>query len=202
MIQARCLLHAPMAWSDRTTFLRAWLRDPLRIGAALPSGRALTRLMTRDLSLADGPVVELGAGTGAFTRALIRRGVPEHRLALIEADAEFARRLVFRFPRARVLRMDAAHIDDVGSFFGGERAGSFLSSLPLRTMSMRRVLQLLRCAFRRHLRPDGAFYQYSYLPRCPIPARVLARLNLQVERLGWTAANLPPAFAYRLRRRG
>lgn len=187
-----------MARSDRSMFLRSWLRDPARIGAALPSGVALTRLMTQHVAGGDGPIVELGAGTGAFTRALLRRGVPEHRLALIEADADFARALVFRFPYARVLRMDAGDLGEVDSFFGGERVGAFLSSLPLLAMPLRRVARILDSAFRRHLRRSGAFYQYSCLPRCPVPARLLDRLGLRAERIGWTVANLPPAFVYRL----
>lgn len=194
-------MNGMMARSDRSMFLRSWLRDPLRIGAILPSGQALAELMTRHITAADGPVVELGAGTGVFTRALIRRGVPEHRLALIEADPEFARGLVFRFPQARVLTMDAARINQVDSFFGGERVGTFISGLPLVSMPIQRVVGILGSAFRHHLRRDGAFYQFTYLPRCPIPARILDRLGLTATRIGWVAANMPPALVYRLRRR-
>jgi len=35
-------------------------------------------------------VIELGPGTGALTRALLARGVPLHRLALVEADPQLA----------------------------------------------------------------------------------------------------------------
>ena len=46
--------------------------------------------MTTHVNHLDGPVIELGPGTGVFTRALLARGVPTHRLALIEADPVFA----------------------------------------------------------------------------------------------------------------
>ena len=49
-------------------------------------------------------------GTGAFTQMLVARGVPEDRLALIEADKTFAQMLKVRFPHARVLVMDATDL--------------------------------------------------------------------------------------------
>lgn len=189
-----------MARRDRSMFLRSWLRDPLRTGSAPPAGRALARLMTQHVAAIDAPIVELGAGTGVITRALLRRGVPEHRLALIEADPQFARTLPFRFPQARVLHMDATEVGQVGSFFGGARAGAFISGLPPTSMSTRRLYGLLASAFRHHLRSDGVFYQFTYLPRCPLPQRLLERLGLCAERVGWVGANLPPAMVYRLRR--
>jgi phospholipid N-methyltransferase len=189
------------ARSDRSMFLRSWLRNPLQVGAILPSSRALADLMTQEIPAIRGPIVELGAGTGVFTHALIRRGVPVHRLALVEANPEFARGLVFRFPQARVLRMDAVDIKQVDSFFGGERVGAFLSGLPLRSMPAECVFEILDGAFHRHLRRDGVFYQFTYLPRCPVSAYALERLGLCAERIGWVASNLPPAFVYRLSRK-
>ncbi|WP_291183885.1 phospholipid methyltransferase [Dokdonella sp.] len=191
-----------MARRDRSLFLRSWLRDPLRIGSAWPSGRALAQRVARHVGAVDAPVVELGAGTGAITRALLRSGVPEHRLALIEADPHFARALLFRFPQARVLHMDAAAIGEVGPFFGRVRAGAFVSAVPPTSLSTRRLYALLASAFRHHLRSDGVFYQFTCLPRCPVPSRLLARLGLCAERVGWVGANLPPVAVYRLQRSG
>jgi len=194
-------MNGMMARSDRSMFLRSWARDPLRIGAVLPSGRALAELMTAQLSAADAPIVELGAGTGVFTRALIRRGVPEHRLALVEADPEFAHRLVFRFPQARVLNMDAARINQIDSFFGDRQVGTFVSGLPLLSMPVQRVAAIIGMAFRHHLRRGGAFYQFTYLPCCPVSKRILDRHGLKAERVGWVLANLPPATVYRISRK-
>ncbi len=67
-------------------------------------------LITRDIQPDDGPVLELGPGTGVFTKALLARGVSERDLTLIEYGSEFMRMLQFRFPQARVLWMDAAQL--------------------------------------------------------------------------------------------
>ena len=60
--------------NDFLAFFRAWLRDPFRVGAAAPSSRALAAMMTAEITPALGPVIELGPGSGVFTRAILARG--------------------------------------------------------------------------------------------------------------------------------
>lgn len=188
-----------MALNDTLSFLRAWLRDPRGIGAVTPSGAALARLMTAHVSQLDGPVIELGPGTGALTRALLARGVLPHRLALIEADPHFADALTKRYPKATILRMDAAQLGNTESLFGEERACAVVSGLPLLSLSPREVIAILRGAFH-HLRADGAFYQFTYGPRCPVPSAILNRLGLRASRIGRAIINVPPAGVYRITR--
>lgn len=184
---------------DRLLFLSSWLRDPLRIAAVQPSGRALAHLITSQIGAGHAPVVELGAGTGVFTHALIERGVPEHRLALVEGDPAFARMLATRFPLARVLGMNAEDVGRVDAFFADATPGAVVSGLPLLSMPPRRVTAILGGMFG-HLRDDGAFYQFTYMPYCPVPARVLEPLGLSARRIGWVGANMPPAAVYRIAR--
>ena len=81
---------------------------PRTVGAIAPSGTGLANLITSEITAATGPVLELGPGTGVFTEALLARGVKENDLTLIEYGSDFMRLLQARFPRARVLWMDAA----------------------------------------------------------------------------------------------
>jgi len=61
---------------DEVRFLHSWLQNPLRTGAVSPSGRALAKTMAGFVDpKQDGPVIELGPGTGPVTSALIARGV-------------------------------------------------------------------------------------------------------------------------------
>ena len=184
--------------ADVLTFLRAGLRDPRRLGAVAPSGRALARLITSEIAVSSGPVIELGAGTGVFTRALLDRGIPERELVLIEADPHFARLLQSRFPAARVLAMGAGRLRRVDPF-DGDVAGSVVSGLPLLSMPRCEIMRILRGSFRR-LRSGGAFYQFTYGPLCPVPGAILKRLGLRAKRIGWVASNLPPASVYRIER--
>lgn len=185
-----------MSLNDTVDFLRAWLRDPRSIGAVTPSGPALARLMTMHVSTLGGPVIELGPGTGVLTRALLARGVLPHRLALIEADPHFAEALSRRYPQTTILRMDAAQLGNTDPLFGEERACAVVSGLPLLSMPAAQVAAIVQGVFERQLAAEGSFYQFTYGLRCPLPAALLQRLNLQAHRVGSALLNLPPAAVY------
>ena len=61
--------------SNTSLFLRTLLSNPRMVGAMLPSGAMLADLITNEVDPSDGPVLELGPGTGVFTEALLARGV-------------------------------------------------------------------------------------------------------------------------------
>lgn len=185
--------------SDFFRFLRFWLSNPKRVSAVAPSGRSLSRLMTREIGPGEGPVLELGPGTGVFTRALLARGIQERDLTLIEYGQGFANLLEERFPDARVLRMDASHLAQC-DLFTEKRASAVISGLPLLSMPPDKIEAILTGAFHQ-LQPGGAFYQFTYGPRCPIPRSIVRRNGLVSSRVGGTLRNMPPASVYRIARR-
>ncbi|WP_188583260.1 class I SAM-dependent methyltransferase [Azorhizobium oxalatiphilum] len=185
--------------ADTFDFFRAWLRAPLRVASIVPSGQALAELITSELTAETGPVLELGPGSGVFTRAIINRGVRESDLVLVESGAEFATKLAFRFPAAHLLQMDAAALRSV-EIPQGWPVGAVVSGLPLLSIPVKKVMAILEGAFAQ-MGADGAFYQFTYGPRCPVPRPILDRLGLKATLVGQTFANLPPARVYRIRRR-
>jgi phosphatidylethanolamine/phosphatidyl-N-methylethanolamine N-methyltransferase len=187
-----------MMLSDMLNFLSNVVRDPKRVSAIAPSSPALAKLMTRDIVASHAPVIELGPGTGVFTRRLIERGIPEDQLTLVELGREFSDHLAKRFPAATILNIDAGRLNGV-AIGNGQGVGAVVSGLPLLSMSPLTVMRILRSAFA-HLRSDGAFYQFTYGPRCPVPLSILKRLGLRATRMGWVIRNLPPAFVYRISR--
>ena len=186
-------------YSDTLPFLRAWISDPLRVGAVAPSGAALARLITSEISEQTGRVLELGPGTGVFTRALLSRGVAEKNLTLVEYDLHFVRVLALRFPEAQVLQLDAADLYRARrSQISAVRAA--ISGLPLLAFPKNKVIRILHGIFA-CLEPRGALYQFTYGSGCPVPRPILDRLHLKAVRIGGTLANLPPATVYRITRR-
>ena len=185
--------------ADLFRFFWSWTSDPLRVAAIAPSGESLARVMTREIGPSDGPVLELGAGTGVFTRALLAQGVRESDLTLVEYGSDFMRMLQMRFPQARVLWMDASQLGQY-KLFPEANVGAVVSGLPLLSMSPHKVMSILTGAFGT-MRPTGAFYQFTYGPRCPVPRPILDRLGLKAARVGGTVRNLPPAAVYRITRR-
>lgn len=202
MKRAGCAEHRRTArgrGSDFVAFFRAWMGDPLRVASVMPSGEGLARLITSEVTPATGPVLELGPGTGVFTRALLARGVAERDLTLIEFGAEFAGMLTRRFPEARIVQADAAKLKQC-RLYDAPMAGAVISGLPVLSMPARKVMAILTGAFG-YLKPGGAFYQFTYGPRCPISRRILDRLGLKAVKIGSTRRNLPPASVYRITRR-
>jgi len=189
----------PSTKSDLLTFFRAWTENPLQVASITPSGEALSQLITSEISSATGPVIELGPGTGVFTRALLDRGVDERDLTLIEFGSEFAVMLQTRFPDARVLWMDARRLGQLRPD-EGRPVGAVVSGLPLLSMPPRKAFAILMGSFRL-MGENGKFYQFTYGPRCPIPRRILDRLGLKAVCIGWTHNNIPPASVYRISRR-
>ncbi|WP_374762657.1 class I SAM-dependent methyltransferase [Bradyrhizobium japonicum] len=186
------------AVADFFQFFRSYVSNPWQVSAIAPSGQSLARLMTQEILPGTGPVIELGPGTGIFTRALLRRGVPERDLLLVEYGSDFVRLLQERFPRARVLWMDARQLANYEPFMAP--AAAVVSGLPLLSMSPRKVIAILTGAFR-HMKEGGTLYQFTYGPRCPVPRPILDRLGLKASLVGRTALNIPPASVYRIRRR-
>jgi len=184
---------------DMLSFFNAWISAPGQVGALTPSGGALAELIARDITPACGSILELGPGTGVFTRAFLARGVREEDMTLVEYLPEFAELLRLRFPKARVLCMDAAHLCH-HNFFDKSSVGAVISGLPLRNMSARKVVSILRGAFK-CMDAKGAFYQFTYGPVCPVPRLFLDRLGLRSTRLGRAVLNIPPATVYRITRR-
>lgn len=181
---------------DSYQFFRAWIRDPLRVASITPSGKALSDLIVREIGPETGRVIELGPGTGVFTHALLRRGVAEEDIVLVEKGPEFASLLQQRFPKAVIACTDAAKI----ARFCTEPAGAAISGLPLLSMRPEKVFAILAGTFSR-LEEHAALYQFTYGLRCPVPRAVLDRLGLSAVRIGGTIRNVPPAFVYRIGRK-
>lgn len=187
-----------MSLSDALLFMREWFRNPRSVAAIFPSGKALASLVTREISPETGPVVELGPGTGAFTQALLKRGVRPQDLTLVEYSSDFARLLQTRFPHVRVLWMDAAGLDRT-KLVDRAPVGAVVCGLGFLNMPQGKIAAILKAAFD-CLRPDGSFFLFTYGARCSVPDATLAELNLQAIWVGRTFQNIPPASVYRIER--
>jgi phosphatidylethanolamine/phosphatidyl-N-methylethanolamine N-methyltransferase len=177
-------------------FFRSLLRDPRSVGAVAPSSPRLSRLVASSVSPNASTILEVGAGTGAITGALLDRGIDPRRIFIIERDPELVDYLCARFPRVRVRCGDAIHATAI---LREERVGkidTLLSSLPIRNFKPKDQMALMR-AMLRTLEPGGQLVQYTYGPNCPIPARPL---GLRAECLGRVWMNLPPAAVWRFTR--
>ena len=180
--------------ADEARFFKRWLDNPKATGAVSPSGRFLARAMASYVDpKADGPIIELGPGTGPVTEALLERGIAQERLILVEYDASFCKLLARRFSKARIVQGDAYRLAETLRPVLKEPAACIVSSLPLLTRPERGRLNLLRDAFEL-MRPDGAFIQFTYGLASPVPLTSrLSGLRFRAEALHSVWLNLPPA---------
>lgn len=177
--------------------LRRFVANPRRFGG-LVSGPALAAAITREIDPAAGPVLELGPGTGVFTRSLLACGVAECDLILVEADPVLAAHLQQAFPEARVLACRAASVTT--DLLDGSRPAAVVSGLPLLNFPDHEVEQLIAATLAL-CTDDAAIHQFTYGPRCPVREETLARLGLAAARTNRVWRNVPPASVYRITRR-
>lgn len=182
-------LKKPLRLDDEVRFLRSWIEKPLHMGAVMPSSKVLARTVARYVDPhSDGPVIELGPGTGAITDALIAHGVAEKRLVLVEFDPGFCALLRERYPQATVIQGDAYNLDVTLAELK-EPAAAMVSGLPLVTKPMLVRLKLMRDAFLK-MEAGAPFIQFTYSVVPPIP-KSLPGIHTKASKRVWM--NLPPA---------
>src|SRR5258705_4804089 len=93
---------------DEVAFIRHWIDKPLSMGAVTPAGKMLARAMARCVDPGTvGPVIELGSGTGAVTKAVVERGIDPARVVLVEFNPSVFRLLRTPHPDATVSQVGA-----------------------------------------------------------------------------------------------
>jgi len=175
---------------DEVRFIRSWIERPLSIGAVTPSGKLLARTMASYVDPAsDGPVVELGPGTGPVTGALVEAGIAPSRLVLVETNPAFCRILRTRYPEATLVQGDAYSLRRLLETLLIQPAAAVVSGLPLVTKPIKMRLRLIRDAVDLML-PGAPFVQFTYSVAAPLPRR-LGGFSVEASERIWM--NLPPA---------
>jgi phosphatidylethanolamine/phosphatidyl-N-methylethanolamine N-methyltransferase len=184
-------------------FLKRWLRRPFAMGAVVPSGRLLAEAMARTTLAAlgerPGDVVELGAGTGEVTKALLAAGIDPLRLTLVERDGELAAFLRRHFPGPRIIEGDAARLPRLLADNGVERVSVVVSSLPLLSLPAEIVKGIVEGVFEA-LPRGAALVQFTYGPTPPVPRGLRQNLRLVGARGHRIWRNVPPAVVWTFRR--
>lgn len=192
----KALAKAPMPLEAVTSFFTfgsELLNNPRPVGSAVPSSRFLARRIAGFLPRSPkGYVVELGAGTGAITSALLDRGIPADRLVPVERSATMVKLLKRRFPSVNVALGDAAQLRSLlGSHLGTARCevSYIVSSLPLRSLPDEEVTRIVG-EIHHVLGREGRLVQYTYDLR-RTPHRSLSGFQRCYTTVVW--ANFPPA---------
>ncbi len=174
-------------------FFRRWRANPLQMGSIVPSSPALCRrLVAQTHAGPDEIVVELGAGTGVVSRALVDSGVAADRLHVIEIVPDMAAHLRQALPGAHVIEGDARRLPQLIPQELHGRIGTVIVGIPLVLLPVaeqRRFIDAIQA-----VAPGKGFILYSYCVTSPLPWR---KLGLTPRREAWTPLNFPPASVWR-----
>lgn len=181
--------------------MRGWVRDPVAVGWPFPSSPwTARRLAQAALDAAvpgSGPVLELGAGTGPVTEAMIELGCPAEQIVVVERDAELCRWLEWRFPGVLVLHGNALRLGDALATARISSVSVAVSGLPMRAVPAELAALCYAEAFR--LMPTGGtVIQYTYGFRPPVDPEE-AVLDLEATFVGREWRNVPPMGIWRYR---
>lgn len=183
--------HAQTA--NKSLFFKRWLANPLQMGSIIPSSATFSRLIAERVQFDDDEVVvELGAGTGTVTRALLRAGVPTEKLVVVEIVPDMAQHLRESFPGVQVICGDGLDLPRVLEQAGAGKVGDVICGIPLVMLPKpikRKIVGAMLAAS-----PTRGFLHLSYCITSPLAS---AELGLTGKRLAWTMKNFPPGGVWR-----
>jgi phosphatidylethanolamine/phosphatidyl-N-methylethanolamine N-methyltransferase len=152
---------------DSLTFLMQSLLRFRQMGAIVPSSPRLARAMVREIPPlhADELLVELGPGTGVFTRELVAR-FPRNRVVAVEFNPELAERLQRQMPMVAVVTGCASRIGDHldGLDLPRNRVAAVVSGLPLLSLP-RELGDSIFSSLAEVLVPGRRYIQFTYSKR-------------------------------------
>jgi phosphatidylethanolamine/phosphatidyl-N-methylethanolamine N-methyltransferase len=198
---------------DYTLFFSQALRSLSVTASLFPSSRFLASALLRAIDFRHAKViVELGVGTGAITKEILRRLKPNAVVLGLDLNPAFVNH-VRRTTRDSRLIPILGQAEDLGTLlsqYGITRADAIVSSLGLTSMHASQRSDIMTQAAA-HLARDGVLTQYQYLHANREPDWVsslgLPRFqekeflkthfrHVASERVIW---NLPPACVYTCR---
>jgi phospholipid N-methyltransferase len=180
--------------TERRRFLCSFLAAPTRVGAVLPTSRRTVRVTLDMAALAEARcVVELGAGTGPYTREILARLGSHGRLVSFEIDPVLATALARDLCDTR-LTVVADSALNLEAHLDGRRADVIVSALPFTSLPSAMRTEILTVA-RRSLANAGVMLVLQY---SPFIQRELERTFCSVERRV-SLLNVPPAVVFACR---
>lgn len=184
---------AQQSTANAAMFFRRWLANPLQMGSVVPSSPALCRRIVQHTQREpDEAVLELGAGTGVVSRALLAGGVPADRLFVVEIVPDMATHLRRVLPGVQVIEGDARRLPELVPPQWHGRIGTVVCGIPLVLLprkEQRRFIDAIEA-----VAPGRGFLHFSYCVTSPLPLRPH---GLSGQREAWTPLNFPPASVWR-----
>lgn len=188
-----------LALADGIVFFREFLTHPHQVASIIPSSRFLERRIVELAGIASAEtVVELGAGTGGTTRAILRAMAQHAKLLSIDINPQF-HALLKRVPDGRLIaHLGGAYaMRDAVRQYGLPNPDVVISGIPFSTTTRRKGRGILE-EISQLLAPGGRFVAYQIGNR----VKSLCRPLLGAPKVSVELLNIPPLRVYRWEKTG
>lgn len=184
--------------SGRKSFLRNFWKEKKMVGAMSPSSRFLAKKMLESIDFQKARViVELGPGTGVFTRRMLEQLRPDGIMLVFELNDSFMTMLQkeFKDPRVHLIHDSAEKIGEYLEKHGLKEADAVVSSLPLANFPDELRSRILKESHK-VMNDQSLYVQFQY----SLNAKKAIKALFRSVDITFTAVNFPPAFVYTCRK--
>jgi phosphatidylethanolamine/phosphatidyl-N-methylethanolamine N-methyltransferase len=178
----------------KKSFLKHFWKDKKMVGAMSPSSKYLTAKMLKNVDFKKVKlIVELGPGTGVFTKEILKQMPADAKLLVFELNDNFFNLLKrdIQDDRMILIHDSAEKISEYVKNEGFLFADYVISSLPLANFPKKLTETILKECYD-SLKNQGKYIQFQY--------SLLSKKNLEAQfqtiHIAFTPINFPPAFVY------
>lgn len=183
-----------MTMAKKQTFLKQFLENKKMIGSVRPSSRFLAEKMLENIDFSNAKIlVELGPGTGVFTKKIIDQMASDAILLVFELNDNFYSILKNTISDSRVhfIHDSAEKIEEYLMLHNLHHSDVIISSLPFANFPDNLRDSIINKSHD-SLSEDGLFIQFQYSTQSK---KILKTVFSDVD-ISFTPLNFPPAFIY------
>ncbi len=177
-------------FDEEVRFFKGWQKDKKGVGAVIPTSSVTARKMASVVDLNSGlSVLELGAGTGVITKAILERGLDRRKVVSVEFARHFYEDLLDRFPGVDFRNGDAFDLHTTLGERHDELFDCVISAVPLLSFTMEKRVELIEDLLSRVPagRPVLQITYGPFSPVCAMPNRYT------ISHFDFVLRNIPPA---------
>lgn len=181
-------------------FLKQFISEPINTGAIAPSSKNLSQLIIKMAQLKpENVIVELGPGTGSFTKEILKEIKDTKKYFSIELNKNFVNYLKSKFFGIDIIHGSAEHIFRYLKERGHDNCDRVVSGLPWTSFNSE-IQEKIISNVAESLSDNGLFLTFVYSPINLLPRGRLFKKKLYkhfkyVKRTK-IVLNFPLAFVY------